>query len=107
MWIRETFVDATQHVQFGESDWYEPAATTLGDLYRDLVKEYGRCTGKMYRDREGGQPYQCGWVFLSRQRYENTRPPSTYLREVWVEVSATEPTRIPARITNINSPWKE
>lgn len=109
MWIKETFIDRTRNAQFGSSEWYEPFhADNIGALYRDLLKEYGRCTGKIYVDpKGGGQPIQQGWVFLSRQAYEDSRrtPPETYLREVWVEVSVIEPERRMVQTVWPKSPW--
>lgn len=89
LWARETFVDRTKNAMFGESDAYETFATSPGDLYRAMRKEYGRCISKQYTDLNDGQTRVSGWVFLSRQKYEDARdnrPSSYYLREVWVTV---------------------
>ena len=55
---------------------------TPGELYRMGLREYGRCTGRVYVDRAGGPPRAIGWVFESRQRYTDTDRP--YLRGAWV-----------------------
>lgn len=87
--IQEIFVNLDKGYRFGESDWYEPYTDDLGQLYRSLRCEYGRCIGKVYVDlREGGaQPV--GWVFRKRMEYEDAHRISdpekrTYLRETWV-----------------------
>ena len=63
---------------------------TLGKTFRYLQEEYGRCTGKMYRDRPDGSPVQVGWVFQKTARYSDTKEP--YIQEVWVEVLKAKPT---------------
>lgn len=101
LWIRETFVNKDRDVIFGEGEWVETRHETLGDLYRALQSEYGRCTGKQYSERIGKPDAQSGWVFLGRNQYEGSS--KTYLREVWVSVSATAPQ---LRMTNITRPWE-
>jgi hypothetical protein len=83
LFIQETFINADKGYMFGESDVYETYCDTRGELFRDLQREYGRCLGKMYRDTDEGTK-AIGWVFLGRQRYEDTGEP--YLREVWVSI---------------------
>jgi hypothetical protein len=84
LWIKETFVNATEGHLFGESDVYESFADTPGELYRSCLKEYGRCTGKVYVDLPGKPATPVGWVFEGRQKYEDTG--ESYLREVWVSI---------------------
>lgn len=91
--IQETYVNETQGYRFGDSDWFEPYTDNMGKLFRDLQKEYGRCTGKVYTDTVDGAK-QVGWVFEKQMQYEDARPryndygrllkPETYLRAVWV-----------------------
>ena len=93
--VHETYVNRTEGYSFGSDD-YELAGTVFedkspGDVFRWLRDEYGRCVGKAYRDTSNG-PVHCGWVFVSRQRYEDTGEP--YLREVWVTFTReVEPAR--------------
>ena len=90
--IRETFINQTGGYSFGHSDWYKPLTNDIGDLYRFLVKEFGRCISKMYIDRlqVNGRMAEihCGWVFAKRMKYEDSK--DTYLREVWVSVRNAE-----------------
>lgn len=94
--ISETWIDRTRDIGMGESGWYEPWTSDRGRLYRELVKEHGRCTGKVYVDRKVAatsdpttsahvlDPMQVGWCFVKRARYDDTR--ETYLCETWVTV---------------------
>lgn len=79
---------------WGEDPITETRHETLGALYRALSGQdkshpweaMGRCTGKVYIDRDG-DAVQVGWIFLARVTDENDRscpPPS--LREAWVIV---------------------
>lgn len=90
LWVKETFVNASKGCQFGDSDVYETCHETMGSLYRAMVKEYGRCTSKVYIDTEEGSKH-IGWVFISRCKYEDSK--DTYLREVWASVHTGPPTR--------------
>lgn len=132
MWVRESYVNETKGYRFGDSVWYEAHQTTLGQLFRGCQKKYGRCVSKMYRDPDATQ---VGWVFEGRQRYEDApthcrdcgrdysdRPDwsghwcqvtgrrvkaddITYVRAVWLEVSDTEPERVPTHWVGAHSPW--
>jgi hypothetical protein len=79
--IQESFVNATEGYRFGDSEPQEPYTDDVGELYRTLRAEYGRCIGKVYVDTDDG-PKAVGWVFQSRDRYEDSN--ETYLREVWI-----------------------
>lgn len=85
--IREIFINKDMHARYGDSGWYECWQDKRGDLYRALVKEYGRCIGSAYINHpiEANIHIKVGWVFLSRVPYEG-RGVGTYLRETWVEV---------------------
>ena len=112
--IHESYVNATEKVRFGESEWFEPYSDTRGGIFRDCQKEYGGCISKMYRDvriRKGRgftafgvtvspadkwEVREVGWIFSKRMRYEDARPrygkyseKDYYTREVWVEVRET------------------
>jgi hypothetical protein len=109
--IRETYVNATENCRIGDSGWYEPFTGNREGLFRSLQREYGRCTGRMYRDvkvtraglpglgplfarpvRETWTAIAVGWVFSKRDRYADARgsaPSDHYARDVWVEVRET------------------
>jgi hypothetical protein len=104
LWIRESFVEVSddrdedgdrKRYGLGEGEVYQTYLTTLGDLYRAMQAEYGRCTGRVYIDRKGGGSVPVGWVFVKRERYEGTPragEPRSYLREVWVSVHSAPDT---------------
>ncbi len=88
--ISEVFIDKTQNVRFGDDSPYETFTDDLGVLYRHLVKEHGRCTGKMYIEYTDGKPtIHAGWVFVKRCKYGDCD--KTYLQETWVTVHEKKP----------------
>lgn len=61
---------------------------TPGEIYRASLKEYGRCSSKVYvthvdPDNPGHEvAMPVGWVFEKREKYDDVN--ETYLRETWV-----------------------
>ncbi len=90
LFAQETWINATAGYSIGESDVYETFTDNRGELYRAMVRSYGRCTGKVYVDTPQG-PRAVGWVFCKRQRYDDS--PETFLLETWVTVHTSKPTR--------------
>lgn len=88
LWIRESFVNATLNHCFGKGKAVETQYDDLGELYRALRDEYGRCISAVYVDTVKGTK-KIGWVFQSRQKYEDAD--EVYLREVWVTVLQAPP----------------
>lgn len=91
--VSEAYINATTETRFGESDWQEPYTDDVGQLYRSMVDEYGRCTGHVYVSTTEGDNVAVGWVFVKRMKYEDyrsglrhVRGERTYLREVWVSL---------------------
>lgn len=82
--INETMVNETKGHIFGESGWYEAYTNNRGRLFRNLQHEYGRCTGRMYRDLKSGGTIVVGWIFEKRVKYSDCK--DTYLQSTWVEV---------------------
>jgi len=75
----------------GESEVYESFTGDKGELYRDLVKEHGRCVSKVYIDLKD-EPYKhIGWVFQKRKKYDDSD--KTFVAETWVDVHTAEPTK--------------
>lgn len=89
LYVKENFVNASEGYSFGSTDPYEAWTGDRGRLYRSLVREYGRCTGKMYIDTDFGSQ-AVGWVFVKRMKYDDCA--ETYLRETWVSVHTAQPT---------------
>ena len=67
----------------GDSGVYESRFETPGEVYRYALKEYGRCTGKVYIDRDGRAAH-IGWAFQKRRKYDDCN--ETYLAETWVTI---------------------
>lgn len=64
------------------------AGDDMGELYRMLQREYGRCKSKIYIDTEGGGAQHIGWYFESREEYADAHRAyfsgaKTYLRGTW------------------------
>jgi hypothetical protein len=47
-----------------------------------MVREYGRCTGRVYIDGADGKGLPIGWVFIKRKEYDDCK--ETFLQETWV-----------------------
>jgi len=89
MQVHVTLINTDERVRF--SDYVDPyvgGEMSVGDIYRAMRTEFGRCTGKMYRDIKNDdgtwRVAHVGWVFLARDKYSDTN--ETYLREAWVEL---------------------
>jgi hypothetical protein len=95
LYIQESFVNLTEGYRFGDSDVYEAFTSDRSKLYKSLVREYGRCTGKVYIDLKptpaGPNAMPVGWVFVKRMKYEDCD--KAYLREVWVTLHPAPPTK--------------
>ena len=87
IYIQETYINKTAGYTVGESEVFETRFDSLGELYRAMVKEHGRCISKVYV----GEGTPIGWVFIGTDRYIDTREP--YQRETWVTVHASMPVR--------------
>ena len=92
LYIQEQFVNKTRGGRYGDSDIYETFTDDLGELFRSLQKEHGRCTGKMYVDRTDGATIQAGWVFEKRAEYDDCA--ETFLQETWATVHSAPPSRM-------------
>lgn len=85
LYISETHVNATEHYVYNELSPYETRFDTIGDLYRSLQREYGKCISAMYIDyTDRVKTQKIGYVFQSRTKYENNN--KMYLREVWIRI---------------------
>jgi hypothetical protein len=48
LYIQESYINASENYRCGESEVYETRFDKPGELYRFLVREFGRCISKMY-----------------------------------------------------------
>ena len=85
--VSEDYINATEGHRIGESTCDDPYMSTTGEVYRFGVKEYGRCTGKVWVDCSSHARHHVGWVFQGRDTYEDSD--ETYLREVWIGLYET------------------
>lgn len=93
MLVSIDYVNATEGYRMGDEPPHEPWTENRGQLFRALVRELGRCTGRVYIDGPNGEAVPIGWHFLKRCTYEDARPSwpkskRTYLREAWVTLHA-------------------
>lgn len=85
LFVQESYVNVTAGHRLGESDVFETYTESRGELYRDMQREYGRCTGRVYIDDSNGKnPKAIGWVFQKRQQYDDCN--ERFLMETWVTV---------------------
>ena len=95
LYVQESFVNTTKGYRFGDSNPYETFTDNPGQLYRAMQKEYGRCTGYIYRNTDNPhEPQKIGWVFVKRTQYTDCK--ETYLQETWITVHTAKPTRTTA-----------
>ena len=91
MIVRIDYVNATRGVRFGAE---EREIESARGLYRKLQREFGRCQSAVFVDTKDGRTRRVGWVFVSRQTYDDQRgskrADDTYLREVWVTLIERE-----------------
>ena len=69
--MKETWTNETKGHIIGDSGWYEPYTDNLGQLFRALQKEFGRCMSKVYQDTPDGEPDAIGWYFEKKREYED------------------------------------
>ena len=82
---QDAAVNKTKNYSYGSSDIYESFTDNKGLLYKDLMREYGRCSGSMYRDTKvSNHPIKVGWVFEKITTYDDSN--DKYLQETWVEI---------------------
>jgi hypothetical protein len=92
----------TKHYRLYDSDFQESMYDDVGELYRALIKEYGRCVSKQYI----GEGVQIGWVFEKRVKYDDVRAPKafkhmtpverdkcSFIMATWVGVHTEKPTK--------------
>ena len=66
---------------------------TAGEVYRELVGRFGRCTGKVFVDTADGDARHVGWVFVKRAEYDDT-PREFFTRETWASVVERVPEQV-------------
>lgn len=92
IWITQDFVNATEHCRTGSAEPYETSYEEPGKLFRAMQKEFGRCMGYVYIDKDG-KTHKIGWVFWKRQKYEDCN--ETFLQETWITLYDKDGKRCP------------
>lgn len=92
--IETSWINRTENYRIHDDvqpikETYFDEDVTPGEIYRASLKEYGRCTGKVYIDVKNDDPAlttvkQIGWVFEKRIKYDDCN--KTFLQEVWVSL---------------------
>jgi hypothetical protein len=82
LYVNEAGRNESEGYFLGESGPVESIFDAPGEVYRFAVREYGRCTGKVYVDLPDAPATPVGWVFVKRRQYEDAS--ETYLHETWV-----------------------
>lgn len=73
LYIETVSLNANNGYHMGSPVFEETKYTNMGELYRALVKEYGRCSSKLYIGDVSGKSVQIGWVFQKRVYYSDLR----------------------------------
>jgi hypothetical protein len=84
--IAESYINRTEGYRIHDQvtpikETYFDEDASPGEIYRECLKEHGRCTSKVYIDTKDG-PKAIGWVFQKREKYEDVN--ETFLKETWV-----------------------
>lgn len=80
-------VNETKGYRLGSSEVYETWCETIGELFLEMQREYGRCVSKVYI----GEGTQIGWVFEKLQTY--TDCDEQYLMQTWVTIHQSKPVK--------------
>jgi hypothetical protein len=91
LFISEDWINKSDNYRLGSTEVYETPYDNVGELYKYLVREYGRCVSKIYIDNEDSSkpPKKIGWVFEKRSKYEDTG--ESFIQETWVTVHNSLP----------------
>lgn len=87
MLIETTWINETKGWNCGSSGIYDTWCETIGELFLEMQKEYGKCISKVYIGNKN--PVAIGWVFQKRERYADCD--ETYLQSTWVTIHNAQP----------------
>jgi len=91
LYVQETQVNVTEGYTFGDSEVYETFTDSVQRLFRACQREHGRCTGRVYIDGADGKARAIGWVFVKRERYQDSG--EYFTLETWVTLHQAPPDR--------------
>ena len=83
IYVQETYLATVKGVTSisGEGNIYESFTSDKGKLFKSYQKEFGGCTGKIYRESDNKA---IGWVFSKKVKFEDVD--GYYPQEVWVSL---------------------
>ncbi len=83
--LTENHINKTENYCICEDsiDIEDSTISNLKELYRYGLKEYGKCTGKVYQENYSITKH-VGYVFTQKRKYEDTN--ETYLAETWLTI---------------------
>jgi hypothetical protein len=87
LWAEFNYRNATQNWNCGQ-EVVETRFSDRNELYHSCLREYGRCIGSVYVEKQG-KPQRIGWIFQKRQKYDDCN--ETYIAETWVSILKSEP----------------
>ena len=94
LYIREEHLEVDhendRRIHFGDTGVVESAYEDIGKLFRELQREHGRCTGKVFIDTKAGDRQHIGWVFEKKDEYTDTH--ESFIHETWITVHEDKPT---------------
>ena len=107
LFIEVIQVNESVNYRIGDPQFEETKYSNKNELYRALLKEYGRCIGKQCIDDEPSQlPRQVGWIFEKREFYSDCRTRKsmkslnsieresrTFVCQTWISVHKALPTK--------------
>lgn len=73
LYIEVFQVNSSNNYALDNPQFHESKYSDLGKLYRALVKEYGKCTGKLFNVGDNNKTQQIGWAFEKREYFDDTR----------------------------------
>jgi hypothetical protein len=110
IYYKATFIDSSNNVRLHETE-IQGFNGTYGELFKDLVGDYGRCTGHVYVDhikRKEDPPTKVGWVFVKRIFYDDRESyghsmnkKNSFVQETWVTCYDGKPVTTQPRMVSV------
>jgi hypothetical protein len=83
--ISVLYTNASENHCIGEEEAHETRFTTISELYKFCIHEFGACKSKIFVDtKDPNKSKHVGWYFERKEKYEDCN--DKYLRGVWVTV---------------------
>ncbi len=91
--IKTTWYNKIENCIIGEEsiDIDDTIIDNMSDLYKSGLREFGRCTSKIYIDLPDGTVKHTGYTFEKRAKYDDCN--KYYLQETWLTIEQYTETR--------------